>query len=143
MRIFASNPISLGILIDQTTKSMANKKKVIGISLAVIIIIPALIFSFMYYSAYSTGIRAGTVMKISHKGYLFKTYEGELNLGTVQQEPWAFSVDGDKKEVISILEEVAQSGERVKLHYEEKYVQFSWRGDTKYFVTKVERQTGR
>lgn len=122
---------------------MANKKKIIGITLATIIIIPALIFSFTYYSSYSTGIRAGIVMKISHKGYLFKTYEGELNLGTVQQKPWAFSVDNGRKEVIKTLEEVSQSGERVQLHYEEKYVQFSWRGDTKYFITKVERQAGR
>lgn len=117
---------------------MASKKKLIGISLTVILLIAATTFSFFYYGSYSDGIRAGVIMKISRKGYLFKTYEGQLNLG-VQQEPWSFSVDAKEEKVISTLEDVAQTGERVKLHYEEKFVTFSWRGDTKYFITRVER----
>ena len=117
---------------------MANKKKVIGISVAVIIFLAAATFSFAYYGSYSDGSRAGVVMKISRKGYLFKTYEGQLNLG-VQQKPWPFSVDGSNEQVINALQDAAQTGERVRLHYEEKFVQFAWRGDTRYFITEVER----
>jgi hypothetical protein len=116
----------------------ANKKKIIGITIAVLVLVPTLVMTFLYQGSYSTGIRAGIITKISHKGYLFKTWEGELNLG-MQQAPWAFSVDSGEREVIKVLEDAAQTGERVKLHYEEKFVQFSWRGDTKYFVTRVER----
>ncbi len=120
---------------------MAKKKKVIAIVVAILVIVPALVFSFFYYGAYSTGLRAGVVMKISRKGFVFKTYEGQLNLG-VQQEPWAFSVDGSETEVIKTLEDVAQTGERVQLKYEEKFVKFAWRGDTKYFIVDVERLGG-
>ena len=37
------------------------------------------------------------------------------------------------------LEEVALSGERVNLYFVKRYMTFPWRGDTKYFITKVER----
>jgi hypothetical protein len=48
-------------------------------------------------------------------------------------------VDGSKADVLEKLEAVSLTGENVKLHYEEKFVQFSWRGDTKYFITRVEK----
>jgi hypothetical protein len=41
--------------------------------------------------------------------------------------------------VIRELEAVALSGERVNLHYIKRYNVFPWRGDTKYFITNVER----
>jgi hypothetical protein len=41
--------------------------------------------------------------------------------------------------VIKDLEEVALNGERVSLHFIKRYVAFPWRGDTKYFITRVEQ----
>ncbi len=105
------------------------------------------VFSFSYWGTYSEGIRSGMVVKISKKGWIFKTYEGQLNLQTfgankspnMVSESFEFSVDPDKQDVIKVLEEASLSGERVSLKYSERLAKFFWRGDTKYFVTEVER----
>lgn len=97
------------------------------------------IFSFHY----SEGNRVGIVVKFSNKGYLFKTYEGELNMGGVNPMPgntianniWAFSVKN--KAVADSL--MKMEGEKVSLHYYEVLKNFPWQGDTKYFVDGVER----
>jgi hypothetical protein len=128
------NPIRLN---SKKNKIMASAKKIGVLSLVIVLLIGGGVFSFFYYGSYSAGYRAGKVTKISKKGYVFKTYEGELNLG-MNEKPWAFSVDASKADVLKKLEDVSLTGENVKLHYEEKFVQFSWRGDTKYFVTRVE-----
>ncbi|WP_020529243.1 hypothetical protein [Flexithrix dorotheae] len=97
-----------------------------------------LVFLFFYFANYSSGTRGGIVMKISKRGVLFKTHEGQLDVGTIN-DPWDFSVDPGKEEVLEALNEAQISGERVQLHYQEKFTKFFWRGDTKYFVTKVEK----
>jgi hypothetical protein len=51
---------------------------------------------------------------------------------------WNFSVLSGNEEVLKTLEETALAKQRVKIEYEEKFVKFPWRGETKYFVTKVE-----
>lgn len=105
------------------------------------------LFSFSYWGSYSEGVRSGMVVKISKKGFLFKTYEGQLNLQTfgankspnMVSESFEFSVEGDREDMVKILEEASLSGERVSLKYTERLVKFFWRGETKYFVTEVER----
>lgn len=104
-------------------------------------------FAFSYWGTYSEGIRSGMVVKISKKGWVFKTYEGQLNLQTfgankspnLVSESFEFSVAADRADVIKVLEEASLSGERVSLKYEERLAKYFWRGDTKYFVTEVER----
>jgi hypothetical protein len=104
------------------------------------------VFSFLYWGTFSTGVRAGIVIKVSEKGFLFKTYEGQLNsetfgankTGSPIIEVFDFSVSD--KDVYEELTKVSLSGERVNLHYTERYTRFFWRGDTKYFVTRVERR---
>jgi len=105
------------------------------------------LFSFSYWGSYSEGVRSGMVVKISKKGFLFKTYEGQLNLQTfgankspnMVSESFEFSVEGDREDLVKILEDASLSGERVSLKYTERLVKFFWRGETKYFVTEVER----
>jgi hypothetical protein len=109
----------------------------VGVGLLIIIIA---IFLFFYFANYSSGTRAGTVMKISKKGVLFKTHEGMLDVGTIN-DPWNFSVAANKREVLEKLNEVQKTGERVQLHYQEKFVKLFWRGDTKHFVVKVEKMS--
>lgn len=103
---------------------------------------------FIYYASYSTGVRAGVVVKVSRAGVVFKTWEGQLNLqsfGAVQSTPnqlneiFNFSVERGDKQVIEELQEASLSGERVNLHYVERYARLPWRGSTSYFVTAVER----
>ena len=111
------------------------------------LIIFAGVSAFLYWGTYEEGVMAGKVLRISQKGVIFKTYEGKLNLETFGAlkgaspiaESFDFSVESDQKEIIKQLEEVALSGERINLHFKKRYSTFSWRGNTKYFATKVER----
>lgn len=130
----------------QKAKRIAGK--VVRRTLLVLVIIFLASFAFLYWGVFERGIMAGKVLRITEKGVLFKTYEGKLNLETFGAlkgaspvaESFDFSVERSEKEVISQLEQAALSGERVNLHFVKRYMQFSWRGDTKYFVTEVERE---
>ena len=116
-------------------------KKFLGWSLA-IIIIGLIIYIYMATAfTYSDGNRAGRLIKFSHKGYIFKTYEGELNLGGINttnggiliNNMWQFSV-GDK----SVADSLSKlEGKDVTLHYKEKLTVLPWRGDSKYIVDKI------
>ena len=105
-----------------------------------------LYFGIMYLLGavlvYSKGDRIGYIYKFSHKGYLFKTDEGILKTGFVNfgntstpNEEWAFSVDNDSvaRQITSIDQRIA-----VKLYYKEYYTRLFYKGDTKYFVYKME-----
>ena len=104
--------------------------------------------AYFYFGSFSEGVRSGIVVKISKKGYVFKTYEGQLNLltfGAVRNqnmvnESFDFSVAGNREDIVKTLEEASLSGERVSLHYVERFATFPWRGDTRYFIERVERQ---
>lgn len=133
------------LTLGQRIKSTA--KRVVKITLIVAIAIGIGVVSFMYWGVYDEGVRAGTVLRISKKGMMFKTYEGQLNLQTFGalkganpiMESFDFSVETSEEEVLQALQDVALSGERVNLHYIKRYTTFPWRGDTKYFIVKVER----
>jgi hypothetical protein len=126
------------------------KRKTISIVKRILIIALILgiaLFAFLYFVTFEKGVMAGKVLRISEKGVLFKTYEGKLNLDTFGAlkgaspiaESFDFSVEGHQTEIIKTLEAVALSGERVNLHFKKHYMQFPWRGETKVFVTEVER----
>lgn len=116
-----------------------------------ILIIAVIVFvafsALMYFGTYEEGVMAGKVLRISKKGFIFKTYEAKLNLETFGAlkgvspiaESFDFSVESSNKEVIKQLEEVALTGERINLHYKKRFMTFFWRGNTKYFATKIER----
>lgn len=113
------------------------------IILAVILIILLGIGYYLTAGYYSKGERAGTVSKLSERGYVFKTFEGVLNeggysgeTGTLTPKYWEFSCKIDT--TISKLQHALKTGERVTLHYQEKFFTFPWNGDTKYFITDVE-----
>jgi hypothetical protein len=86
---------------------------------------------------YSTGERAGWVQKFSKKGWLCKTWEGELSLVAMPgaaQEKFYFTVWDD-----AVAQQInAQMGKRVSLHYDEKVgLPTSCFGETRHFVTGV------
>ncbi len=70
--------------------------------------------------------------------FLCQTF-GALKGAHPIMEAFDFSVSDEDEQVIRDLESVALSGERVNLHYVSRYVAFPWRGDTKYFIVKVDR----
>jgi hypothetical protein len=106
------------------------------------------VLAFMYWGVYERGVMAGKVLRVTEKGMIFKTHEGKLNLesfgalkGTSPiAETFDFSVESNQTEVIEQLQEVSLSGERVNLHFVKRYMKFPWRGDTSYFIEKVERE---
>jgi predicted negative regulator of RcsB-dependent stress response len=124
-----------------------TSKKIMKIFVFSVLIIGLAVFSFMYWATYEDGVMAGKVLRISQKGVAFKTYEGKINLETFGAlkgtspiaESFDFSVEKSEQDLIKELEQVALSGERVNLYFIKRYVAFPWRGDTKYFATRVER----
>ncbi|QTE23661.1 6-phosphogluconate dehydrogenase [Polaribacter cellanae] len=111
-------------------------KKIIGILLTVVILITLLYYVFIYNITFSEGVRSGELIKISKKGVLVKTWEGEISQGISGAQIFAFSVEDKNKKVVENLQKF--QGRYVKLTYIERYATFFWLGDTKYFVTKVE-----
>jgi hypothetical protein len=109
------------------------------------------VLAFMYWGVYERGVWAGKVLSVSEKGMLFKTHEGKISMesfgalkGTSPiAETRDFSVENSAEEVIKDLQTVALEGDRVNLHFVKRYLTFPWRGDTKYFVEKVERASGK
>jgi hypothetical protein len=110
--------------------------------LVALVVLAMVAIYFIGGFTYSEGNRAGLLIKFSKKGYLFKTSEGELNIGGLQPTPqtvgtnliWTFSVK-DK----AIAEKMMNyEGKYVSLHYREVVKNFFWQGDTKYFVDEVE-----
>jgi len=87
--------------------------------------------------SYSSGERAGWVQKFSKKGWLCKTWEGELALVSMPGAPlekFTFTVMDDQ--VAESINRVI--GRRVALHYEQKVgLPTTCFGDTRYYVTRV------
>ena len=112
-------------------------KKIIISTVLILILIIAGYFTFVYYVSYSEGYRAGKLVKFTHRGIIFKTWEGELSQGVSDAQRFEFSVEKKEKEVIQQLKDL--QGKLVKLTYKERFATFPWLGDAKYFVTKVEK----
>jgi hypothetical protein len=87
--------------------------------------------------SYSEGDRAGYVQKFSKKGWICKTWEGELsmiNIPGAAPERWAFTVRDDS--IANLISNYM--GKQVSMHYgEHPGVPTSCFGETRYFVTGV------
>ncbi len=110
-------------------------KKILFIVILSLLAVLAIYYAFIYFVPYSEGVRSGELIKISHKGVLVKTWEGEISQGISGAQIFTFSVLDKDEEVIEKLKEY--QGQYVKLNYVERYATFFWMGDTKYFITKV------
>ena len=108
----------------------------------ILIVVLGLFFYWKYYYTYSDGYRSGLLQKLSHKGNIFKTYEGELvqrsivstsNVG-IASEKFYFSVaiDSVAKAMLKL------EGKNVRLHYLQKNGKLPWRGESEYIVDAVE-----
>ena len=117
------------------------KKFILKVLLSVVVLFLLLIWACSW--TYSEGTRAGQLIKISKKGVVLKTNEGELNMGGLrvgaandglEGNLWQFSILDE--DVLNELQ--ASEGKRVKLTYKERYRSMPWQGDTNYFVVAVE-----
>jgi hypothetical protein len=107
-----------------------------------------LVLGFGIYMAicsytYSDGSRTGILMKISKKGFLFKTYEGDINVGFINTNMagltanvFHFSIEKKETTAIRILENA--EGKMIKIYYKEKLKAMPWQGETNYLIHKVE-----
>jgi hypothetical protein len=135
---------SFGIKLKRTMK------KILRVVILVLVLGGISLFSFYYWGVYDDGFKSGRIISISHKGVIFKTYEGKINLETFGAlkgaspiaESFDFSVEKGNDELIKELNQVALTGEHVNLHFIKRYATFPWRGDTKYFAVRVERLEG-
>ena len=116
-------------------------KKFLGIFVAVLVLALVVIVWFRYYREFGEGVKAGTLNYVVLKGYIWKTYEGELIQtglqskfpGSMQSNEFLFSVSG--KDVALRLE--LASGREVQLHYKEYIGTLPWRGYTKFIVDSI------
>lgn len=115
---------------------MSLKRVFLGLLLLVLML--AAYFAVMLSWSYSSGERAGWIQKLSHKGWVCKTWEGELALvsvpGISTVEKFYFTVADEQ--VAQQL--TAVMGKRVTLHYEQKVgLPTSCFGETRHYVTRV------
>jgi hypothetical protein len=98
----------------------------------------ALYTLLMLWWSYSEGERAGILQKFSKRGWVCKTYEGELAMyvvGGVAPQIWHFSVRDDA--VVAQLHDSV--GQQVRLHYtEHPGLPTNCFGETDYFVDRIE-----
>jgi hypothetical protein len=102
----------------------------------IILLLAALAIYWFYFNKYSDGERKGTLIKITHKGNVFKTDEGEMWLScrqTMNPEKFYFSVTNDS--LASVLKNLQD--ECVQVTYVQYRATLPWRGDSKYIVTGV------
>lgn len=91
---------------------------------------------WFYFNKYGNGERTGILVKITHKGNIFKTDEGEMWLSCRQMtnpEKFYFSVTNDS--IVQVLKNLQD--ECVQLTYTQYRAALPWRGDNKYIVTGV------
>lgn len=113
--------------------------KKIGFYLSLfLVVLTACYMAYVYYVPYSKGTRTGELIKVSNKGYLVKTWEGEISQGISGAQIFKFSVLDSDKEVIDSLQ--ALQGNFVKVTYVERLRTFFWWGDSRYFIVKAEKE---
>lgn len=116
-------------------------KKILGWSVFVLIVLFAAMIYWKFGFTYSDGYRAGLLQKFSRKGTIFKTYEGEMILSSVESsdktalasEKFFFSVTDE--DVAKQMEQI--QGEHVVVHYHQKNGTLPWRGDSPYLVDSI------
>jgi hypothetical protein len=116
------------------------KKVFKWLSVIIALIVIATIY-VKYFYTYSEGYRAGFLQKFSHKGAIFKTYEGEMILSSVSttrdvaiaSDKFLFSVIN--KSLIRQFDTL--QGSTVIVNYKQKNARVFWRGDSEYLVDSV------
>ncbi|MFO0675918.1 MAG: hypothetical protein U0169_05250 [Polyangiaceae bacterium] len=121
----------------------ATKKKwirrIVAALFVIVVVVPAAYTWFSLTFVYSSGERVGFVQKISKRGWVCKTFEGDLAMVNMPGQPAAmFSFSVRDAKVVDQIEALA--GHKVSLQYEEHSgVPSTCFGDTPYFVTGVRK----
>ncbi len=125
-------------------KTAGEKAKIVTLRILIGLLVMSVVGSFLYTEAtlhysYSNGERVGFVQKLSKKGWLCKTNEGDLAMVNMPGQPaqmFSFTVPDDA--IVGQIEALA--GHRVSISYDEhRGIPSSCFGDTAYFVTSVKK----
>jgi hypothetical protein len=135
------DPLSSSSKPSFRSEIVRKTKKVLKWLLFLIVIIVASFIYWKYFFTYSEGYRAGLLQKFSHKGAIFKTYEGEIILSSVSSnrdvalasEKFLFTVTN--KSLVRQFDTL--QGQPVIVHYRQKNAAVFWRGDSPYLVDSV------
>ncbi|WP_443939828.1 hypothetical protein [Pedobacter sp. MW01-1-1] len=121
---------------------MTTGRKITNTLLIIILLLVSGYLYYHYFFVLGTGVKAGQLNYIVHKGYVFKTYEGKLvqlgiksggNAGSVQNNEFEFSVSDEK-----IAQKMMENGGKYyELHYKEYNNSLPWRGYSKYVVDSI------
>jgi hypothetical protein len=108
--------------------------------MVILLLVMAGVTYFRYYWVYGTGVKAGELNYVVHKGVLFKTYEGKMiqtgirsQQGTLESFEFIFSV-ADKNVADQLM---VNSGNQFNLHYREYLAALPWRGHSRYVVDSI------
>jgi len=129
------------IVKEQPVKKSGFRKFLRWFSFFAVLVIAFMIY-WSYYNVYSDGERTGLLTKLSRKGNIFKTYEGEILIGNFQQAPnvmvpekFYFSVKNRKlADTLMKLQ-----GKTISLKYQQYRNTLPWRGESVYTVTDLQR----
>lgn len=134
-----------------------NKNKVGGFTLVEALVVLTIILALLVIvgipsckmmggvnKEYSEGSRTGVVYKISKKGFIWNTYEGEMSLqltskdseGQLVNEKFLFSVSDES--VAKDIEEASKSGNPITLHYQQYWMRGYKYGSTGYDIIGVD-----
>jgi hypothetical protein len=130
------------VVSDLSPKRRRRFGRILGMLLVLVVVIAALWTWFALSWSYSEGERAGILQKFSKKGWICKTYEGELALyvvGGVAPQIWYFSTRDEK-----IAQQLSAAvGDHIRVHYtEHRGVPTACFAETPYFaesLTRVQR----
>jgi hypothetical protein len=135
-----ASPIPQTEPVKRSTLMSKVKRFFIWLTILVVLVLAGTVY-FKYFYTYSSGYRAGLLQKFSHKGNIFKTYEGEMILSSVSStsnvaiasEKFVFSVINEN--IVRQIDTI--QGETVIVHYIQKKRPAFWRGDSEYLVDSV------
>nr|MBI4157176.1 hypothetical protein [Candidatus Woesearchaeota archaeon] len=135
---------------DIASKIISGFNKAVGIGFLVFVLGGGC-GSYTNSHEYSNGIRTGMINKISKKGLIWKTYEGQMALEGIVSDGqrmganvWDFSIDNQARnkenieELAKKAQEYLESGTQVKVRYREVLWGWPWRGSTDYYIQAVE-----
>lgn len=124
---------------DQNRAKLSGKSKFKRFTRTIVILailILAFCIWFFFFFRYSTGDRVGRLVKISTKGNIFQTHEGEMWIScrpTMYPEKFYFSVTNDS--LMRVLKDLQD--QCVQVTYTQYKATLPWRGDSKYIVKEV------
>jgi hypothetical protein len=104
----------------------------------VLLLLAGFVVYYLFFRPFSEGFREGFIVKLSKKGYVFKTWEGEMRMNQLslsEKDQFYFSIADEK-----IADQINKTDKRkfIKLRYKQYLVTPFWRGDTKYFIDQLE-----